>query len=599
MAIFDAFIGPSGTVGSVNENCERSLNLFAEAIEGGGAGKSRNVLYGTPGLALLITLPQTPVRGLWANENRLFAVGGAKLYEVFYQSGTVSTVGTAVTWVSGTQFDNTNGVAGNTIFINGVKYAVASYTSAIALTLTATAGTQTAKAYIAATYHERGNVGNDGLPVQIFPNGSQLLIISNGAAYLDSGAGPLAVSYAALTGTCNNSGVNVTWVSGDTFSDAMIGASIVITAVGTFTVSDIFSPTAIILTASSGAPAGPNAFACSPLVLASRGAFLDGYFIVGLPSSRQFNISGINAGGTWSGLDFGIKEAYPDHISGILADHEELWLLGTDTTEVWQNTGAAAFPFERIPGGFIQHGCIATWSPVRLNEGVAWLSSDPVRGGTVAYLAQGFVAKRISTHAVETAWAGYAAVADAVSSTYTERGHEVWLIHFPTANATWAFDATAGWWHERGWWNGATIDRQRQSSHAYVFAQHVVGDWSNGKIYRQSLALLDDDGTSIHRIRTSPHLSTEQLWSFYSRFQLDMEVGLSITVPGVTLEWSDDGGHTFSTPRTATADDATYAGRIVWRRLGKSRDRVFRITITDAVPIALIRAILDVEQGTA
>lgn len=65
-------------------------------------------------------------------------------------AGTVSTVGTAVTWVSGTTFDSE--MAGGSIVINGVTYTVASVTSGTALVLTSSAGTQTGVAYSASAF---------------------------------------------------------------------------------------------------------------------------------------------------------------------------------------------------------------------------------------------------------------------------------------------------------------------------------------------------------------------------------------------------------------------------------------------------------------
>lgn len=59
--------------------------------------------------------------------------------------GTVNTLGTAVTWVSGPVFDP--GLVGQSITINNIVYTVASVTSGTALVLTATAGTQTGVAY--------------------------------------------------------------------------------------------------------------------------------------------------------------------------------------------------------------------------------------------------------------------------------------------------------------------------------------------------------------------------------------------------------------------------------------------------------------------
>lgn len=60
-------------------------------------------------------------------------------------SGTVNTLGTAVTWVSGTTFVPDS--AGLRITINGVVYTIATYNSSTSLTLTSTAGTQSAVSF--------------------------------------------------------------------------------------------------------------------------------------------------------------------------------------------------------------------------------------------------------------------------------------------------------------------------------------------------------------------------------------------------------------------------------------------------------------------
>jgi hypothetical protein len=72
----------------------------------------------------------------------------------------------------------------------------------------------------------------------------------------------------------------------------------------------------------------------------------------------------------------------------------------------------------------------------------------------VAFLATGYVPQRISTAAIEKAWGAYSTVWDAVAYSCIMDGHEFWAISFPTANATWVYDATLGEWHQRGWWNG-------------------------------------------------------------------------------------------------------------------------------------------------
>lgn len=64
--------------------------------------------------------------------------------------------------------------------------------------------------------------------------------------------------------------------------------------------------------------------------------------------------------------------------------------------------------------------------------------------------------------------------------------------------------------------------------------------------------------------------------------------------PEVVLNWSDDGGHTFKGNRKASAGKAgEFKQRVIWRMLGRSRDRVYEIVCTDPVPYRIVDAYLE------
>jgi hypothetical protein len=107
------------------------------------------------------------------------------------------------------------------------------------------------------------------------------------------------------------------------------------------------------------------------------------------------------------------------------------------------------------------------------------------------------------------------------------------------------------------------------------------------------------------RLRRATHLSTEQLWNFYHAFQLDLETGVGLTTgqgsdPQIMLRYSDDGGHTWSSELWVSAGAlGNYAHRAIWRRLGRSRDRIFEIIYSEPTKVALVNAYLDVSGGTS
>ena len=73
--------------------------------------------------------------------------------------------------------------------------------------------------------------------------------------------------------------------------------------------------------------------------------------------------------------------------------------------------------------------------------------------------------------------------------------------------------------------------------------------------------------------------------------------------PEVMLRWSDDAGHNWSNEHWANMGQyGEYGTRVIWRRLGmttKLRDRVYEVSGTDAVKIAIMGAELEVTPTNA
>jgi hypothetical protein len=68
--------------------------------------------------------------------------------------------------------------------------------------------------------------------------------------------------------------------------------------------------------------------------------------------------------------------------------------------------------------------------------------------------------------------------------------------------------------------------------------------------------------------------------------------------PKLMLRWSDDGGHTWSNEITTSIGKVgEFSSRVVFRRLGRSRDRVYELKITDPVKVRFISALIDVTPG--
>lgn len=338
---------------------------------------------------------------------------------------------------------------------------------------------------------------------------------------------------------------------------------------------------------------------------ADRVDYLDGYFVFNRPGTGRFQITQL-LGTDIDGLDFATAEGSPDNLVSLIVDHRELWVFGESTTEVWFNSGNADFPLERIQGAFIEQGCAAKHSVAKMDNTVYWLTADD-RGQGMVQRAQGYQPQRVSTHALEYAIAGYSRIDDAVASTYQQEGHSFYVLTFPTASKTWVYDASTNLWHERAWRNpaDATLNRHRAQCHMAFAGENIVGDWEAGNLYRLDLDAYTDNGAFIPRVRSCHHLAADYKWQFFHALQIDMEPGVGLPVgqgsdPQAMLRWSDDGGFTWSHELWASIGKiGERRTRVRWRRLGKSRDRVFEVTITDPVKVVIVGASAEVSAGSA
>jgi hypothetical protein len=336
--------------------------------------------------------------------------------------------------------------------------------------------------------------------------------------------------------------------------------------------------------------------------------YLDGYFIFQEPNSDRFWTSELLDGTQIDPLSFASAEGMPDTLVSLFVDHREVWLFGTQSVEVWYDAALEGFPLARIQGAVNEFGCAATYSVAKMDNSLFWLGAD-ARGHGVVFRANGYAGQRISTHAVEFAIQSYATMSDAIAFTYQQDGHSFYVLTFPSAQATWVYDAATGAWHERaGFANGQFI-RHRANCQMFFSEEVVVGDFENGNIYAYDLDQFSDGDFAQKWLRSWRALPTGQnnlKRTAQHSLQIDMQTGVGVNTgqgsnPQVMLRWSDDGGHTWSNEHWMSAGKiGAYGTRAIRRRLGmtmKLRDRVYEISGTDPVKIAIVGAEL-VLSGT-
>lgn len=369
--------------------------------------------------------------------------------------------------------------------------------------------------------------------------------------------------------------------------------------------------------------------------------YLDGYFVFNQPNSQKIWVTSLLDGLSIDPLDFASAEGSPDGVVGLIIDHREVWVLGTNSTEVWYDAGLADFPLARIQGAFNELGCIAPLSIAKMDNTIFWLGQD-ARGRGIVYRANGYNGQRISTHAVEWQLQQYDDLTSATAYTYQQDGHSFYVLNVPSGNTTWVYDAATNAWHERAaLTDTGAFTRHRANNQMFFNNEIVVGDYENNNIYAYDLDYYADDTAPqkwLRSWRALPTGTNNLKRTAHHTLQLECETGVGLSerpniidftesletvgvlllengntlvteddksflvdiasvitmIPRAMLRWSDDGGHTWSNEHWRSMGQVGQFGyRTIWRRLGmtmKLRDRVYEVSGTDPVKIAITGA---------
>ncbi len=320
----------------------------------------------------------------------------------------------------------------------------------------------------------------------------------------------------------------------------------------------------------------------------------DDYVIVEKAGSISFYISNVSDGTSWAALDFASKFRKPDRLVAINSNKGELWLLGSNSCEVWNNTGNASFPFERRNDVFIEEGCAAKQSVVIAANTMFFLARSK-SGGYGVVAVENYMPKVISTKPIMYLINQMSTVSDCIAYPYAKDGHEVIDFTFPTANKTISYDVTTGIWLKRESYVSNTYGRFLGNCAAFCYGKSLVGDYNSGIIYYQDNATFTENGVAIRRRFVSPPVYFEGRRIFISRLQIDVQtnVGSSKTF---LLEMSTDRGNTWETVDTFTVPTSG-DGTIYTSSLGSAFCFLFRITTTDNFNFTLLGLQANVEIG--
>lgn len=325
---------------------------------------------------------------------------------------------------------------------------------------------------------------------------------------------------------------------------------------------------------------------------ASDVEFVDNFLLFLAPDSDVFFGADLGSATSVDALNFASAEGAPDNLVGMKVDHRQVVLFGTKSTEIWQNTGASGFPFERAINGFVEIGCLSGRSIAKQDNSLFWLADDY----TIRRL-DGATPLRVSTHAVEQSIV-QATISACRAFSYSQGGHLFYVISFP--EVTWVYDCTTRKWHNRSSYG---FDYWTAGCHAQAFGLEIVGHTDAA-----SIGYLDSDtytewGNTLRAAWQYQTIYAEDRRAVHDRLSIVMEYGVGTTTgqgsdPELMLDYSDDGGITWeSLPNKKIGPIGNYQYTVDWERLGSARQRAYRGAISDPVKVAITDTQVRVRGG--
>lgn len=713
---FPGFVGAAYSPQNSNLDNQKLINWYLENAENP-AAKAPNNLLPCPGYDALLTLPTSPVRGIFTQNDRTFAVAGVVLYEVFRNLTYIARAMTAISNPVAPTITNSpvpaailapdtpvisqGGAVGSTSYgykvtatntygeteassegttstgnatLDTTNYNIVNWdpvTGATGYKVYRTTGGSSPPRLIGVTaasvtiMNDTGSAGTAATP----PSSNTTAGTAGSTTYGYKVVATLGTSVTAASGegvtltgqaTLDDDNYNiVTWPAvtnaggykvyrttgnsaagvtpprliatlpsttlsfNDTGEDGTSETPSASNTTGTATIVD--DGTTVMFATSGNAGdqmlivGGGFAF-CYDLTLntlapvvtgATRCGYISSYFVVLDAATSTMKVSESLDGFQWDSTQVYQRQIAGDSWLSMEVTNSEIWLIGSQTSEVWVATGDNDTRFAPNTNVFLEWGIMASASLRRFEQSLVWLGQNKDGAGIVVQ-SDGYSARQISTRTVEAAIAGYSVLADAVAFTYQQEGHTFYVLTFPTDEATWVYDSLTKEWHERGDWDSAAMAYIAYRPWCFAFAwgglgfgTPMVGDSTSGKLMEMSLTTgTDMAGNYIRRVRRCPHLAHVNALTRYSGLEVELERGLGTSTgqgsdPNMMMRWSDDGGKTFGSELWRSAgQQGEYLTRVRWNRVGMGEDRVFEFVVTDPIPWRVTAAYISPRAAT-
>lgn len=322
--------------------------------------------------------------------------------------------------------------------------------------------------------------------------------------------------------------------------------------------------------------------------------YQDGYFIYDYSGTGNWFISPVQDGTTYDALETGATNARPDNVLSIVSNHQQIWVFGTKTIEIFYNSGTLDFPFTRINEATNDEiGLGARWSLAEMDNTIYWVGSD-----REVYRAEGYNAKQISDPTVSELLRN-ANLETITAFSYSKDGHKFYQLNMDDVSVV--FDARENAWHQRGFFKNGVYERARGDTYIWWNGKHLVGDHENGNIYEMDNNVHTDAmGAYLRWEMVLPPVHNDGERLAIRRLELDIEHGVGLTSgqgsdPQVMFSISEDARIWGPERQIPFGRIGKYKYKSLIHRLGSTDNQfIYRYSGSDAVSTTIMNCYVQI-----
>lgn len=275
--------------------------------------------------------------------------------------------------------------------------------------------------------------------------------------------------------------------------------------------------------------------------------FQDGYFIAPNLDRPQWRLSDINNGLSWpaGASNVGSLQTKPDNARACIrvpGKGNQLFVMGSDVTEAWNDVGYKLFPYYRTNSFNIDYGCVNQSTIAASDQFVIWLARNE-KSAPVIMVSSGGAPRQISTDGINFALSQLENPEDCYGFLYKNDGHLFYQLTFRADKISYLYDFST---NKFFFVTDNNFENHIAKKVTFFANDYYFISLIDGNIYRLSSDFTEADGETVPRLRITNTIRLPDGNDFIAKgMGFIIQQGDSLNLSRVDMSLSYDGGITF------------------------------------------------------